>query len=254
MQCKCCGKKFESKTVQHSVLCGDSTRPDTIQRLLGDEKAEVCITDPPYNVGLKYGVAVDDSKSQAEYVSWSRKWFDIARGAVKSCVVLTTGITNLPMWIRDIEPTHRIIAWVKENQCSRNYIGKTSGFNVWEPILVYGKSKKCVARDSFNIPIHIQPDIGDHPCPKSIKAWRWLVENFTDTGDVILDLFLGAGTTIIAAEQLGRVCRGIELDPRYVDLIITRWQNFTGRTAGLAGDGRTFEQVKLDRETEKVAA
>jgi DNA modification methylase len=98
-------------------------------------KVDLVLTDPPYNVGKDYGESVDDSMSTNEYKEWCNNWF-LQLKPLTDCIVLTTGITNLPMWIADIERTHKIIAWVKENQCSRNYLGVTSGFNIWEPILV----------------------------------------------------------------------------------------------------------------------
>ena len=237
----------------HRLVCGDSTNVDTVDQLMAGEKAEASITDPPYNVGFEYGDSVDDEKTSHEYVSWTRRWFAIARSNVLSCVVLTSGITNLPMWIADIEKTHKLIAWIKENQCSRNYIGATSGFNTWEPILVYGKAKKCIARDSFSIPIHIQSDTGNHPCPKSIKAWSWLIERFTDEGDLLYEPFSGSGTTIISSEKLNRRCYAVELEPRFVDLCVRRWQDFTGKRATLEGDGRTFAEISADRQMEAAA-
>jgi DNA modification methylase len=77
--------------------------------------------------------------------------------------------------------------------------------------------------------------------------------NHTKRGDAVYDPFLGSGTTLIAAEELERTCYGLELDPKYVDVIVKRWQTFTGKTAGLAEDGRTFDQVATDR-AQKVAA
>lgn len=227
---------------EHRLLCGDATDAATVARACV-EIPEIALTDPPYNVDFDYGDKFDDAKPQADYVAWNRSWFGLVRPLVKSCLVLTVGITNLPMWLADIERTHRIITWVKENQCSRNYIGKTSGFNIWEPILVYGKAKTCVSRDSFNSPIHIQPDTGSHPCPKSIKAWSWLVEAFTVRNDLLFDPFMGSGTTLIAAHQLGRRSTGLELDPKYCDVAVQRWQNLTGKVA-YNQDGVCFPDVK----------
>jgi DNA modification methylase len=232
----------------HRLLCGDATNAADLSRLLTSEKIEAVITDPPYNVGIEYGANVNDEKSVIEYLYWNIQWFEITKAVVRSCIILTPGIINMPMWIADIERTHRILAWVKENQCSRNYIGATSGFNIWEPILVYGKAKKCIARDSFSIPIHIQPDIGNHPCPKSIKAWHWLIDAFTDNADTIYDPFMGSGTTIIAAEQTGRICFGLEIEPAYVDVAVRRWQEFTGKQAVLEGTAKTFDEVRAERE------
>jgi DNA modification methylase len=85
-----------------------------------------------------------------------------------------------------------------------------------------------------------------HPTPKPAKVWRWLVERVTPhAGQIVLDLFAGSGTTFIVAEETGRYCCGIEIDPIYCDVAITRWQNFTGREATL--DGCTFAQVKETR-------
>jgi DNA modification methylase len=244
VECKCgrCGKTYQAPVQGgHRLKCGDSTDPADVQDAMAGGKAAVVITDPPYNVGFDYGESVDDEKQAAEYVAWSKKWFALAKQVSQSCVVVTTGITNLPMWIADVERTHRILAWVKENQCSRNYIGKTSGFNVWEPVLVFGKAKKCVARDSFSIPISVQAEAEGHPCPKAMKAWVWLLENFSDAGDVLFEPFSGSGTTIIAAEKTGRTCCALEIEPRFVDLAIIRWQNFTGRKAVLERTGEPFK-------------
>jgi DNA modification methylase len=213
-----------SKTVpgkSHRLLCGDSTNAEDVARLMGGERADACLTDPPYNVGKDYGSATDDDKRDGEYLAWCRLWLAEVRRHT-DLVVLTPGIVNIPLWIADIEKTHRIIAWVKENQCSRNYIGATSGFNCWEPILVYGQSKKCVARDCFNIPISIQPTAEGHPCPKSVKAWSWLVENFSEEGEVLVDPFLGSGTTLVAGEQLGRLVYGVEISEKYCAVVLER--------------------------------
>lgn len=233
--CESCGCEYQAEPVRsHRLLCGDSTESADVQRSVGCLQVEIVLADPPYNVDFDYGDATDDDKTSAQYLIWNRAWFGLAKPLAASCVVLTCGITNLPMWVADIERTHRIIAWVKENQNSRNYIGKTSGFNVWEPVLVYGKAKKCVARDSFSIPIGIQAAAEDHPCPKALPAWTRLVEDFSEPGDVIYDPFLGAGTTLVASEQTGRVCVGLEIEPRFVDVCVRRWEAVTGKTAVLA--------------------
>jgi DNA modification methylase len=92
----------------------------------------------------------------------------------------------------------------------------------------------------------------DHPTQKPVELMRRPLLNHTESGEVVYDPFLGSGTTLIAAEQTGRVCIGIELDPRYADLIVMRWQQFTGGTARLDGDGRTFDEVRAERQ--RVAA
>jgi len=86
----------------------------------------------------------------------------------------------------------------------------------------------------------------DHPTQKPVELMRKPILNHTKRGAIVYDPFLGSGTTLIAAEMSGRACYGVELDPKYVDCIIQRWQNFTGQEAKLEA-GRTFAQVKAER-------
>ncbi len=87
----------------------------------------------------------------------------------------------------------------------------------------------------------------DHPTQKPVELMRRPILNHTKRGELVYDPFLGSGTTLAAAELTERVCLGIELDPKYVDVVVTRWQSLVGREATLDGDGRTFEQIKAER-------
>ena len=87
----------------------------------------------------------------------------------------------------------------------------------------------------------------DNPCQKPIELMRRPILNHLRRGELVYDPFLGSGTTLAAAELNERVCYGIELDPKYCDVIVQRWQQLTGKEATLDGDGRTFEQVKIER-------
>lgn len=202
------------------IYCADCKK---VLPLFHDKSFDFVLADPPYNVGKDYGEYSSDELAKGEYVSWCKSWF-IELRRITECLALTIGITNLPMWIADIERTHKIIAWIKENQCCFNYLGVPSGSNVWEPVLIYGRASKCIKRDSFNIPISVQKGVGDHPCPKPLKAWEWLVNNFTEQNDLILDPFLGSGTTAVAAKILGRKCIGIEIEEKYCKIAAVRCQ------------------------------
>ena len=191
---------------------------DLLPRL---ESVDLVLTDPPYNVGKDYGTH-DDKMTPEVYCEWCRAWFQECRRLSKSAVVVTPALVNLPMWMADVERTHFVIAWTKQNNCSRNYIGPTSGFQTWEPVLVYGKSKKTILRDSIEIAVSQQPEAAGHPCPKPIKLWRWLAEQFTHPGDLILDPFMGSGTTLRAAKDLGRKAIGIEIEERYCEIAARR--------------------------------
>jgi hypothetical protein len=86
-----------------------------------------------------------------------------------------------------------------------------------------------------------------HSTQKPVECMRRPMQNNSNPGQAVYDPFLGSGTTLIAAETTGRVCLGIELEPRYVDVAVRRWQAFTGKTAGLLGDGRSFAVVAAER-------
>src|SRR6266545_2066286 len=87
----------------------------------------------------------------------------------------------------------------------------------------------------------------DHPTQKPVELMRRPILNHTKRGELVYDPFLGSGTTLAAAEVTGRICYGIELDPKYCDVVVQRWQDLTNKKATLEGDGRTFEQVAQDR-------
>jgi DNA modification methylase len=87
----------------------------------------------------------------------------------------------------------------------------------------------------------------DHPTQKPVELMRKPILNHTKPGELVYDPFLGSGTTLAAAELTGRVCYGLELDPKYVDVVVERWQALSGKKATLEGDGRNFDDIANDR-------
>lgn len=197
--------------MNYELILGDCLE---VMRGMTDNCVDLVFADPPYNVGLKYATH-DDQMSKDDYLAWCSQWFCECRRISRTCVVVTPGMVSVPMWLSDIERTHFLIAWTKQNNCSRNYIGKTSGFQTWEPILVFGKAKRCILRDSVDVPISMQSEAKGHPCPKPLKLMKWIVNNFLEPDDTILDPFAGSGTTGVAAIKTGRNFIGIEKDPGY---------------------------------------
>lgn len=172
---------------------------------------DLVLTDPPYNVGLDYS----DGDNRSDYEQWCADWF----GRLPRPVLLTPGTVNLAMWMRIEAPTWTI-AWVKPNQCSPSRIG---GFNAWEPVLVYGRLAKRIGHDTFSTAIKTkQSYVGDHPCPKDLHSWSRLMAMASDTGQTILDPFMGSGTTLRAAKDLGRKAIGIEIEERYCEIAVKR--------------------------------
>ena len=174
-------------------------------------RADVTITDPPYNVGLAYAEGDDN---RPDYAEWTARWAH----AVPWPLVVTPGHANLSLWLA-MERPRWTCAWVKPNQNSPSAL---NGWNVWEPVLVYGKHRKPVGHDAWVHNIALQSDTGDHPCPKPIDFWRLLVSSFSLPTDTILDPFTGSGTTLVAAKSIGRKAVGIEMVERYCEVAAKR--------------------------------
>jgi len=101
--------------------------------------------------------------------------------------------------------------------------GKVARWWCWEPILFFGKGwKRTRPNDVFDYPIGEQRGVGDHPCPKPLKMWEDLIGNYCNAGDIVADPFLGSGTTMVAAERLGRRCFGVEISPAYSAVVLER--------------------------------
>lgn len=175
--------------------------------------------DPPYEVGFEYGSGKSDNEMPPV------KPFDLYNVGrqIAPVVLITPGIANL--W-RYPEPSW-VMSWHKPGSQGRS--GKAlAGFNTWEPILVYGTAKKRVWQDSINLPSVANlnnKDANFHGCPKPMTLMRWLILQFTDEGDTVLDFMVGSGTTAIAAKETGRRWLGFEIDPSVAERARTRVRN-----------------------------
>lgn len=217
---------------EHRVLCGDATKADDYMRLLDGTTPNAIVTDPPYGVGVAYESFADDEDSVRELIA---KFMPILL-AFDCPLALTPG--QPAMWV------YPLPAWVGSwNHPAGN--GRCSwGFLQNTVIMYFGKDPYLASGlgarpDSIVVACDRQGE-GGHPTPKPIKAWAWLVKRVTTaSGQLVLDPFLGSGTTLIAAEQLGRRCYGVEIEPKYVDVICRRWAKLTGKTPVLE-DGTPF--------------
>ena len=186
---------------------------------LEDNSVSAIFTDPPYNEKKNYGELTNDNMPKEEYIDWCKSWFaELKR--VSPLIVFTCGSKNLPDWCA-IERPFRILAWYKPNAMMTT--GSLHFFiPVWEPILVYTTYKHLQTtlgvrstHDAWNIPISIQKGVGNHPAPKSLKLWLKLIAFFTNQNDLVLDPFMGIGTTAVAAKKLKRKFIGFEISPDY---------------------------------------
>ena len=241
----------------HRVLCGDSTKAADVERVMDGEKADMVFTDPPYNVQIDYDTYKDNLATE-EWEAFTLSWYKICR-ELSMQVLFTPGTgrglghPNFQLWYK-IAPPDWIICWVKKNSVVHSSLG---GFNNWEPIFFYGKPKKKIAQDIYDIPITVQTEVADengnklHPTPKQVKLWAAVIEDFTDSYDIVYDCFLGSGTTLIAADQLNRKCYGIEIAPKYCDVIVKRYINHAGSSEDVHverdGKKKTWDELRSRR-------
>lgn len=177
-------------------------------------KADLILTDPPYNVGKDYGIYNDKNPNYDEF---SQQWFGLASD-IAPLIVFTPGVVNFQDWIVR-QRANWIASWQISNSVSR---GGHIQFITWEPILIYGKIKTKIERDTYNVPIGFQ-DVGRlHPCPKPARLWDLLILDYSLPGETIIDPFLGSGTTCYCAKKLNRFSIGIEISEDYCEIAANR--------------------------------
>ncbi len=233
------------KLNKHRIMCADCTDKINIKKLIDNEIIDLCLTDPPYNLGYEYN-EYKDNKTPEEYKKWCELWFENIK-EISEQILITPGLQNLSMWF-EIEKPKWILCWLKRNAQSGCTL---RGFNRHEPIILYGKYepiifwgnvKKIIPEDFYDIEIDKKEDVYDirtayfedyekdkpHSCPKPIRLFARLIKDFTSPGHIILDNFIGSGTSLIASERMHRVCYGMDIDPYYISITIKRWENYTG--------------------------
>jgi DNA modification methylase len=217
---------------EHRLICGDCTDEAVVERVMGGEKADLCFTDPPYNVGKDYGEETNDSRSDDDYKRWSALWFARASD-VTDAIVFTPGAVNLWMW-SDIKKPKWMAIWVKKNQQSRNRAG---GWNAYEPFLCYGKVK--IDYDVWEYEVKLVSEDkaeASHVVPKSVGAWQGILEKVIHSGITVYEPFAGSGTTLIACQNLARRCRAVEISPAYVAVALQRYLDAFGIRAELISE------------------
>ena len=178
-------------------------------------RADVAITDPPYNLGIQYGDGTYDRRHVQGYREWCADWFFSIRESAH-LVALSSGIANLGLWW-EIAPPTWVMAWNKPAAMGRCPVG----FNNWEPVLLWGKVPRQIS-DAFTAPLIPDPAMDGHPCPKPIRWGTELVNRLSDPAQTVLDPFMGSGTVVIAAKDHGRKAIGIEIEERYCEIAAKR--------------------------------
>jgi DNA modification methylase len=247
---------------KHRLLCGDSFEPEDVGRLMGKRKADMVLTDPPYAIyGSSTGIAADiaDDKMvrpffeklgqvivenlkefghayvHCDWRSYATVWHGLkfARLSPKNCIVWDKGHFGLGgmygnahefvAFFARLPPQKAMTSTDKRGQ--RSVLGCA---NVFKCSRVAGPDR-------------------EHNAAKPVELFAWLIDNSSDKGQCVLDLFAGSGSTLIAAHQQGRIGYAMEMEPRFCDVIVERYQRFAGEEVTLCGGGGTFAAVKEKR-------
>ena len=242
---------------EHRVICGDSTDADTYVTLLGDEIANMVFTDPPYNVDYSNS-AKDKMRGTDRPIlndNLGAGFYDFLLAALTPMLAHCNGGIYVAMSSSELDVLQKafraaggkwstFIIWAKNTFT----LGRADYQRQYEPIL-YGwldgvTRHWCGDRDQGDVWHIKKPHKNDlHPTMKPVELVERAIRNSSRPGDVVMDPFGGSGTTMIAAHKSGRKARLIELDPKYVDVIVRRWQDFAGTKAVRQSDGMAFDEL-----------
>ena len=268
----------------HRLLCGDARSASDVDRLMGGEEARVTFTDPPYNVAIHGNVQgrgrikhpefafASGEMTAPEYREFLRQALSqVARvsrnGAIVFVCIDWRHMTELQQVGTEIfTELKNVIVWNKTSP------GQGSFYRSQYELIFAFKLGNAEHRNCFGLGAHgrmrsnvwtypgansfragRQDELAMHPTIKPVALVADALRDCSLSGELALDLFMGSGTTLLAAEKIGRVCYGLEYEPAYVDVGVQRWQAYTKSDAVLAGDGRTFDEVKAERVDPKVS-
>jgi DNA modification methylase len=252
----------------HRVLCGDATSSEATSRVLQSAKPQLMVTDPPFGVLLdpawreraglgrqrQTGTVPNDDR-----VDWSaafEKFLGDVAYVWHAGVHATEVAANLEasgfriraqiIWAKqhfamgrgDFHWQHEPCWYCVREGKSSNWCGDRKQSTLWEVRNL----------NPFGGGTGEEPITG-HGTQKPLELMRRPILNNSRRGDIVYDPFLGSGTLLIAAEVTDRICYGLDIDPHYMDVIVTRWQRLTGKQATLEGDGRTFDEIAGERQT-----
>jgi DNA modification methylase len=245
----------------HRLLCGDSTQMEAIEKVLAGGLADMTWTDPPY--GVNYGATMKDKlrKKHRRIANdnLGPAFEPFLRDACTNILAVTKGAVYICMSSSELHTLHKaftesgghwstFLIWAKNTFT----MGRSDYQRQYEPILYGWKEGTdhywCGARDQGDVWFVKKPIANDlHPTMKPVELVERAIRNSSKSRDTVLDPFAGSGSTLIACEKTHRHARLIELEPKYCDVIIRRFEEFSGKRAVLESDGRGFAEIALER-------
>ena len=239
----------------HRLLCGDATQMADIEKVLAGALADMTFCDPPYSVSY---IGKTARKLTIKNDDLGAGFYDFLRESCANVLGVTKGAVYICMSSSELHTLYRaftdagghwstFVIWAKHHFT----LGRSDYQRMYEPIL-YGwrdgtKHFWCGDRNQGDVWFIKRPMANlEHPTMKPVELVERALRNSSKTRDTILDPFGGSGTTLIACERAGRQARVVEVDPKYVDVIIRRWQDYSGCDAVLEGGG-TFDDVAMER-------
>jgi DNA modification methylase len=243
---------------EHRLLCGDSTKAEDVERLMAGAKADVCFTSPPYALGDSvalrgnatmsskkrvYDIHEDDPDEWADLMDgwWDASMQSVAHAWLVNVQPLAGNKRYLMRWINDrVDRLIDIITWDKGTGAPQMAPGVVSSRFEW--FIGFGKinasrsfpcsSWRGTVQSVYEAPPQRKNDYADiHAATMPVHVPAWIMGTLCDQAKSVYEPFCGTGTTLIAAEQLGRKCYGMEISPAYCDVIVKRWENLTGKKA-----------------------
>ena len=227
---------------EHRLLCGDSTDAAQVGKLMGGGQADMVLSDPPYGVSYvgktKDALKVEnDELDEEDLTALVVAAFDNAEASCRAGAYWYATVSPGPLHILFADDWKRrgilrqIMVWAKDSMV----LGHSEYHYQHEPILfgwIPGDRHKNSDRTRTTLWQYDRPKANrEHPTMKPVALWAQAVTDGSRQGEIVYDPFLGSGTTLIAAEQLGRKCYGMEISPAYCDVIVKRWETLTGKKA-----------------------
>jgi DNA modification methylase len=219
----------------HRLMCGDSTSIDAVDKLMDGQKADMVFTDPPYGIDVVNnngkvggGTAKYPTAKFSKIIGDSTT--DTAKEFYNTCIAL--GFNKFIIWGGNyftdfLKPNRCWIVWYKNHVTERTFANcELAWTNIDHNAKTYSSTWDGYTKEG-------ESGSKIHPSQKPIKLCTDVLQDFTKKGNIVFDGFLGSGSTLIVCEKLNRHCYGIELDPKYCDVIVKRWEDFTGKKAVL---------------------